>query len=98
MSTARTGLLLVALAAAVPANAAEINVIAAGAVRGVVGGMIDDYAKSSGHKFNFTVGPTGLLRETIASGKPVDLIIVSAPLMGELDKTGKITPGSRVDI
>jgi molybdate transport system substrate-binding protein len=98
MSAARTGLLLAALAAAAPANAAEINVIAAGAVRGVVGGMIDDYAKSSGHKFSFTVGPTGLLRETIASGKAADLIIASAPLMAELEKTGKITPGSRVNI
>ena len=98
MSIAPTGLLLAALAAAVPANAAELNVIAAGAVRGVVGGMIDDYAKSSGHKFNFTVGPTGMLRDTIASGKPADLIIASAPLMAELEKTGKIAAGSRVDI
>jgi molybdate transport system substrate-binding protein len=98
MSAVRTGLLLAALATAVPASAAEINVIAAGAVRGVVGGMIDDYAKSSGHKFSFTVGPTGLLRESIASGKAADLIIASAPLMAELEKTGKITPGSRVDI
>src|SRR5262245_20800056 len=98
MHTARTGLLLAALATAAPANAADINVIAAGAVRGVVGGMIDDYAKSSGHKFNFTVGPTGMLREAIASGKAADLIIASAPLMAELEKTGKITPGSRIDI
>ena len=72
--------------------------IAAGAVRGVVGGMIDDYARETGHKFNFTVGPTGMLRDTIASGKPADLIITSAPLMRELEATGKITPGSRVDI
>ena len=98
MSAVRMGLLLAALATAAPVSAAEINVIAAGAVRGVVGGMIDDYAKSSGHKFNLTVGPTGFLRETIASGKPADLIIASAPLMAELEKTGKIAPGSRVDI
>ena len=98
MFAARTGLLLAALTAAVPANAADINVIAAGAVRGVVGGMIDDYAKSSGHKFSFTVGPTGMLREAIASGNAADLIIASAPLMAELEKTGKIVPGSRVDI
>jgi molybdate transport system substrate-binding protein len=98
MAAVRSGLLLAAMATAVPASAAEINVIAAGAVRGVVGGIIDDYAKSSRHKFNFTVGPTGLLRETIASGKAADLIIASAPLMAELERAGKITPGSRVDI
>ena len=83
---------------AVPCQAAELKVISAGAVRSVVGGMIDDYSKQSGIKFNFTTGPTGLLRDTIASGAPADLIIASGPLMGELEKTGKITPGSRVDL
>jgi molybdate transport system substrate-binding protein len=85
-------------ALAVPAFAAELKVISAGAVRGVVGGMIDEYSLKTGHKFRFTVGPTGLLRTAIESGEPADLIIASAPLMAELEKTGKITPGSRVDI
>src|ERR1044071_1188665 len=85
-------------AASLPANAAELKVISAGAVRSVVGGMIDDYSKQSGHKFDFTTGPTGFLRDTIASGKPADLIIASAPLMAELEQTGKMAPGSRVDI
>jgi molybdate transport system substrate-binding protein len=94
-----TLLLLAAMAApASQVHSAELKVISAGAVRGVVGGMIDDYSRRTGHKFEFTVGPTGLLRDTIASGKPADLIIASAPLMGELEKTGKIAPGSRVDI
>ncbi len=98
MAAVRTGLLFATLATAVPASAADINVIAAGAVRGVIRGMIDDYARETGHKFSFTVGPTGFLRDTIASGKPADLIITSAPLMRELEATGKIASGSRVDI
>jgi molybdate transport system substrate-binding protein len=60
--------------------------------------MIEDHSKQSGVKFSFTTGPTGLLRNTIASGAPADLIIASAPLMAELEKTGKIMPGSRVDL
>ena len=87
-----------ALFLAAPASAAELKVISAGAVRGVVGGMIDDYSLKTGHKFQITVGPTGLLRDAIASGQPADLFIASAPLMAELEKTGKITPGSRGDI
>ena len=35
-----------------------------------------------------------MLRDAIASGKPADLVIVSAPLMAELEKTGKITPAA----
>jgi molybdate transport system substrate-binding protein len=82
----------------VGAHAAELKVISAGAVRGVIGGMIDEYARETGHTFNVTVGSTGRLREIIASGEPADLVITSGPLMAELEKTGRMTPGSRVDI
>jgi molybdate transport system substrate-binding protein len=99
-SLTRTAILaaacLVPLAGA--AQAAELKIISAGAVRGVIAAMIEDYARRTGHTFDFTVGSTGQLREVIASGKPADLIIVSASTMGELEKTGKITPGSRVDL
>jgi molybdate transport system substrate-binding protein len=81
-----------------PVNAAELKVISAGAVRTIVGGMIDDYSKQTGTKFTFTVGPTGFLRQAIASGEPADLIIASSGLMAELEKTGKMTPGSRTEL
>ena len=83
---------------AMPADAAEINVVAAGAVRGIIRGMIDDYSKATGLKFNFIVGPTGQLRDALSSGKPVDLVIVAAPLLAELDSAGKIAAGSRIDL
>jgi molybdate transport system substrate-binding protein len=88
----------VALLLATPVDASELKVISAGAVRGVVGDMIGDYSRQTGIKFKFTTGPTGLLRDTIASGAPADLIIASGPLISELEKTGKIMPGSRVDL
>ena len=78
MAALRVTAFMVAAMAAAPAGAAELNVVAAGAVRGVIGGMIDDYSRQSGLKFNLTVGPTGQLRDAIASGKPTDLVIVSA--------------------
>jgi molybdate transport system substrate-binding protein len=98
MAPLRAAALAIAVVAAVPAGAAELNVVAAGAVRGIVGGMIDDYSRQSGLKFHLTVGPTGQLRKAIASGEPVDLVITSAPLMEELEGSGKIMPGSRIDL
>src|SRR5262249_47512552 len=83
---------------ATAAHAAEIKVISAGAVRALIADMIDDYSKQSGHRFDFTTGPTGLLRDVIATGQHADLIIASAPLMGELEKTGKMTANSRTDL
>src|SRR5712691_5950262 len=83
---------------AAPAGAADLKVISAGAVRGLIAQIIDDYSRQTGQKFDFTIGTTGQLRNIIASGQHADLIIVSAPLMGELEKTGKLTPGSRAEL
>ena len=90
---------LVTLAAAVlanPAAGADLKVTSAGAVRGLMARIIDDYSRQTAQKFEFTVGTTGQLRAIIGSGFPADLIITSAPLMGELEKTGNIT--SRTDL
>src|ERR1700682_5039765 len=83
---------------AAPSGAADLKVISAGAVRGLIAQIIDDYARQTGQKFDFTIGTTGQLRNIIASGQPADLIIVSTPLMAELEKTGKFLPGSRADL
>lgn len=88
----------VATTLALPASAAEIKVISAGAVRSVIAGMIEDHRKRTGDTFDFTVGTTGQLRDVIASGKPADLLITSAPLMAEIEKTGKLLPNSRTDL
>src|SRR5262245_53695864 len=79
-------------------GAADLKVISAGAVRGLISQIIDDYSRQTGQKFDFTIGTTGQLRNIIATGQHADLIIVSAPLMGELEKTGKFLPGSRADL
>src|SRR5882762_7817057 len=92
---------LIALAAtllATSAAAAELKVTSAGAVRGLIARIIDDYSRQTGQKFEFTVGTTGQLRAIIESGFPADLVITSAPLMGELEKTGNLVPGSRADL
>ena len=68
MIAIRAAMALTAMAIATSAvHASELNVISAGAVRGVVGGMIEDYSRQTGIKFNFTTGPTGLLRHAFDS-------------------------------
>lgn len=83
---------------AVPAGAADLKVTSAGAVRGLIAQIIDDYSRQTGQKFDFTIGTTGQLRNIIASGEHADLVIVSVPLMGELEKTGKLTAGTRAEL
>ncbi len=83
---------------ALPAGAADLKVISAGAVRGLIAQIIEDYSLKTGQKFDFTIGTTGQLRSIIATGQHADLIIVAVPLMEELEKTGKLTPGSRAEL
>ena len=89
---------IMAVLSSAPAGAADIKVISAGAVRGLIAGMIADYSRQTGNKFDFKVGTTGQLRTIIASGEPADLIIASTTLMAELEKSGKMLPGSRADL
>ena len=91
-------LVAAAMMLAGPSGAADLKVISAGAVRGLIAQIIDDYSRQTGQKFDFTIGTTGQLRNIIASGQPADLLIVSAPLMAELEKTGKFLPDSRADL
>src|ERR1700716_3465317 len=89
---------VVAVLFAALAGAAELKVISAGAVRGLIAQIIDDYSRETGQTFDFTIGTTGQLRNIIASGQPADLLIVSTPLMAELEKTGKFFPPSRAGL
>ena len=89
--------LLLALSA-MPAGAADVKIISAGAVRGLIAGMLAEHSQQTGHKFGLEVGTTGQLRRIIASGVPADLIIASATLMAELEQSGKMTAGSRTDL
>jgi molybdate transport system substrate-binding protein len=89
---------ILAALVATPAAADDLKVISAGAVRGLIAEIIQDYSHQTGQKFDFTIGTTGQLRTVITSGQHADLVIVSVPLMGEMEKTGKLTPGSRAEL
>jgi ABC-type molybdate transport system substrate-binding protein len=69
----------VALVITAPASAADLKVISNGAMRGVVGGMIDDYSHKTGHKFQFTFSPPGCCATPSARASPP---ISSSPTRG----------------
>src|SRR5262245_12775457 len=98
MIAVRSLVVLASMLLAFPVSAADLKVTSAGAVRGLIAQIIDDYSRQTGQRFEFTVGTTGQLRAIIGSGFPADLVITSAPLMAELEKTGNLVPGSRADL
>ena len=84
--------------AASGAFAAEINVFSAGAVQEVEKEIATEFSKQTGHKVIFTIGTVGQIQEKLKAGAPVDVIVVSAPALEDMAKTGIVKPESRVAV
>jgi len=91
------GVAVLTLSAGAQAEAAEITVLSAGAVRSIVTDLAQAFEKETGHKLAMEFGPVGVTRKRLASG-PADLVIMSDVAVDETIKEGGIVAGSRVDI
>ncbi len=57
------------------------------------------FEKASGYRVAVTyVSPGGALRDRVLADKDVDLAFVPSPVLGDIEKAGKIVAGSRVEI
>jgi molybdate transport system substrate-binding protein len=101
MIKAAVALLAVFLSAAItpiPSNAAEIKLLAAGALRQVLSELLPQFEKGSGHDFSANYGTVGALTDRLAKGEAADVAIVSDTQIDELEKLGKVVGGTRVDV
>jgi|HubBroStandDraft_6_1064221.scaffolds.fasta_scaffold22042_4 molybdate transport system substrate-binding protein len=80
------------------AGAAEIRLLSANVFTGVLDGPIKDFERASGHSVVIIYATAGNIKGRVQSGEPGDVTIVTRPMMDELEKSGKIVPGTRVDL
>jgi molybdate transport system substrate-binding protein len=80
------------------AQAAEVKVLASGAVKEAALELIPQFEKTSGHKIAVTWAGTVDIKKKVAAGEAYDLVIVAAPELDGFIKDGKIAAGSKVDI
>ena len=80
------------------AQAAEVKVMAANAVREAFLELASAFEKSSGHKVITVWGGTEGLAKRISGGEVVDIVIIAAPNIDKLIQEGKLVAGSRADI
>jgi molybdate transport system substrate-binding protein len=80
------------------ASAADLNVLAAGAVEAVVRDMVGRFEKESGHKVNLTYAPVGALRDKIYGGEPADLTIVTPVIIEQLLARGLVRSDTKTDL
>jgi molybdate transport system substrate-binding protein len=98
MKIARTMMAAVALAAAVPANAGELKVIASTAIKTALEALAPQFEAASKHRLVIAYGASARLVPEIEQGRPFDLAILSASVTDALIGSGKLVPATRIDI
>jgi molybdate transport system substrate-binding protein len=84
--------------AAAQADAADINVVGAGAVEEPFEKLAADFTRETGHKVHAIFGPVGGMQAKILGGEKADVIVLSAPAMDALDKDHYLVAGTRAEL
>lgn len=95
------GLVVLAVTMAVPAapaRADELIVFSAGAVRAIVTELSEAFRQETGHAVALSFGTVGVTRGKIASGTPVDVVIMTDTAVDDVIREGGLVAGSRTDL
>ena len=79
------------------AQAADVKVMAANAVKEPFLELVGAFEKSSGHKVTAVWSGTAGVTQRISGGEVVDVVIAGAANIDQLIQEGKLVAGSRVD-
>jgi molybdate transport system substrate-binding protein len=71
-----------------PAGAAELHVLAGGAVQEAVSELARTFERDTGHKIVATYAPMGTLQEKIAADGRADLLVMTAAALDDLERKG----------
>jgi molybdate transport system substrate-binding protein len=75
-------------------SAGEIFALCAGATRGVVTALAPAFLDETGVAIRATFGAVGALREALDAGARCDVIVLTAAMIGELAREGRVAPAS----
>jgi molybdate transport system substrate-binding protein len=96
MTKVVAGALALAFSAGV-ATAAEVRLIAVGALRGALDKIVADYTKETGNQVNFTAGSPPMVAQKLVS-EPYDVVVQSVAAMDDAAKAGAIKADTRVGV
>ena len=80
------------------ARSSQIKVLSSLAFKEAYLELVPQFEKASAHRVATTWTGTANIMKRMAAGEAYDLVIMSAQGIDELSRTGKIAPGSRVDL
>lgn len=79
-------------------QAAELKVLASGAMEAPYTELFQQFEKSSGHKIVVTWASTADTKKKLEDGATYDLVVTASPQIDAFIKGGKIVDGSKVDL
>jgi molybdate transport system substrate-binding protein len=80
------------------AQAAEVKVLASVALTSTLDQLAPQYETVTGNKLTIVYSLIVDIKKRVLAGETADVIILSRPVMGELQKDGKFAPGPIVNI
>lgn len=93
------GLALLFVAAAPSAAlSSDLRVLSGSGVQPVMNEIIPQFERASGHKVNFDYGTVGEMADRVQKGEVSDMVIASEPQIENLEKLGKVAPGTRTNL
>jgi len=92
------GLLLSVAATPRRADAAEVKVLTSVALTSAVNELAPKYEQATGNKLDIGYSLIADIRKRMLDGETADVIILSRPVMDELDKLDKFAPGSIINV
>ena len=76
----------------------SIAVLCAGAAKGLALALEPAFAAATGAGIEATFGAVGALHEKLIAGAPCDVVVLTAALVGTLEKEGQLVPRSAVPL
>jgi molybdate transport system substrate-binding protein len=77
-------------------DAAEIKVLSTGGARAVITSLVPEFERKSGHKVHVDFATPGNMRDRLVQGEAADVAVAIAAVLPDLEKAGRITPGTRL--
>ena len=75
-----------------------LQLLSGGAAQGIVGAIEEAFRLATGTRVQGTFGAVGAMRDKLLSGAPCDAIILTAPLIAELEVAGHVQAGTAVPL
>ena len=75
-----------------------LRILSAGAAQAVTERIIEAFRRDTGNDVAADFGAVGAMKARVTSGEPVDLIILTQPMIEELIAASLVEPGSRFDL